>query len=250
MILKNNDARMTLVQHLTDLRRCLIRSIIGLGIGLVTTLYFAKDIFLFLQKPLQNALPTNSSFIATTPLEAVITYLQVALLAGLFLTSPYLLYQVWLFVAPGLYAREKKLAFLFVSLTSFFFIGGAVFGYFVIFPVGFKFFVTTLEGTNITLLPRMEDYFGFIAKMLLTFGCIFETPLILISLSLMGILPLPMLRKARRYVLVLVFLIAGVLTPGPDVFSQFLLAVPLLALYELSLIFIWILGKKKTAVSP
>ena len=238
----------SLVQHLTELRTCLIRSLAGLLVGVLLTLYFSKDIFRILQQPLMNVLPAGSTFIATSPLEALITYLQVSLLAGVFLSAPYVFYQIWIFIAPGLYVKEKKMALLFAGFASFFFIGGALFGYFLIFPVGFKFFVTALEGTGIQFLPQMENYLGFISKMLLTFGIIFELPLLIVGTAQMGLIKREMLTKARRYVLVAIFLLAGILTPGPDVLSQSLLAVPLLGLYELSILAVWILEKRNSSL--
>ena len=238
------EKKLSLVEHLTELRTGLIRASISLVASTLLCLYFSKSIFRFLQRPLQEVLPAGTPFITTSPLEALTTYLKVSLLAGVFLSSPFILYQVWRFVAPGLYVNEKKWALVFVTSTTFFFVGGALFGYFAIFPVGFRFFVAALEGTGIQLLPQMEDYLGFISKMLLTFGLIFEMPLLLILLARLGIIRLEMLTKARRYVLVFLFLIAGLLTPGPDVLSQFLLAVPLLILYELSILAIWLMEKK------
>lgn len=243
------EKRLTLIQHLTDLRSCLIRSAIALIIGTGLSLYFSKEIFHTLQRPLLAVMPTGSAFIATNPLEAFVTYLKVSLLTGLFLSSPFVIYQIWRFVAPGLYLREKKMALGFVSLASLFFIGGAVFGYTTIFPIGFRFFVAALEGTGIQFLPQMKDYLGFISKMLLTFGLIFEMPLVIVMLSRIGIIRLEMLQKARRYVLVLMFLIAGILTPGPDILSQFLLAVPLLILYELSVMVVWFLDRRSRSSS-
>lgn len=237
-------SKQTLLEHLTDLRGCFIRSFIALGLGTLATLLFSREIFHFLQGPLLDVMPSGSGFIATTPLEAFITYLKAALLAGIFLASPFILYQVWRFIAPGLYAHEKKTAALFVMLATVFFAGGGFFGYFVIFPVGFKFFVSALEGTDIQFLPRMEDYFGFISKMLLTFGLLFEMPLTIVLLARIGLIRLEALKRARRYVLVLMFLIAGILTPGPDVFSQLLLALPLLLLYELSILAVWSLKRR------
>lgn len=235
------------MQHLTELRSCLISSSIALFTGTGLCLYFSKDIFALLQRPLLRVMPSQTGFIATTPLEALITYLRVAFLAGIFFASPVVLYQVWRFVAPGLYKSEKLLALFFVSSATLFFVGGAFFGYFVIFPVGFRFFVSALEGTNITFMPRMEDYLGFISKMLLTFGAVFEMPLILVFLARIGLVGLPALKKARRYVLVLMFLIAGFLTPGPDVLSQLLLAIPLLLLYELSILLVWMTKRKSSS---
>jgi sec-independent protein translocase protein TatC len=239
------DSKQSFTHHLIELRRCLIRSVIALFAGMGISLYFSKDIFTQLQQPLLRVMPAQTSFIATNPLEGMITYLKVAFLAGIFITSPVILYQVWSFVAPGLYKKERLMAFSFVLASTILFVGGALFGYFVIFPVGFKFFVAALEGTGITFMPRMEDYLSFISKMLLTFGAIFEMPLLLVLLARLGLVRLEALRKARRYVLVVTFLIAGVLTPGPDILSQVLLAVPLLFLYEFSLILIWMMEKKK-----
>lgn len=238
------EERQTLIQHLTDLRTALIRSSIALTISMLACLYFSKGIFRFLQAPLLKVMPEGTSFIATNPLEGMVTYLKVALLAGVFAAAPVILYQVWTFVAPALYKNEKKMAFAFVLFSSAFFIGGAWFGYAVIFPVGFKFFVAALEGTGIRFLPQMEDYLGFISKMLLTFGLIFELPVILVILSRIGLVNATMLSKSRRYVLVGTFLVAGVLTPGPDVLSQFLLAAPLLVLFELSIVAVRVLQKK------
>lgn len=236
--------KLTLIQHLTELRRSLIRSAIALTASTLLCLYFSKEIFRYLQRPLLAVMPEGSGFIATTPLEGLITYLKVSLLAGLFLASPFILHQVWRFVAPGLYRKEKRLAGAFVLLSTLSFVGGALFGYYVIFPVGFKFFVTALQGTEIRFLPQMKEYLGFISKMLLTFGVVFEMPLILILLAKIGIISHRSLSKARKYVLVLMFLVAGLLTPGPDVLSQFLLAVPLLILYELSALAVWVMERR------
>lgn len=240
-----NRAKQTLIEHLAELRSSLIRSLLALVAGMGICLYFAKEIFQFLQRPLQEVMPAGSHFIATSPLEAMITYLQVALLAGIFVSSPVIFYQIWRFVAPGLFPHEKKWAGSFVGLATLFFVGGALFGYFVIFPIGFRFFVTILAGTGIQLLPQMKEYFGFIAKMLLTFGILFEVPVILTLLARLGIVHHTQLAGIRRYVLVLTFLVAGILTPGPDLLSQSLLALPLLGLYEVSLLAVRLLEKKK-----
>ncbi len=238
------EQKLSLVQHLTALRGCLIRGSLALIATSLVSLYFSKQIFEFLQQPLIRHFHAGSSFIATSPLEAVVTYLKVGLLSGLFLSSPFLLYQVWLFIAPGLYAKERRYAMTFVGSSTLLFVGGAAFGYYVIFPFGFDFFVSLLTGTQIQFLPRMEDYLGFVTKMLLTFGGIFELPLILVALAVMGVVHHKQLASWRRYVLVLTFLVGGILTPGPDVMSQFLMSVPLLILYEVSLLIIRFIEKK------
>ncbi|MBI2067599.1 MAG: twin-arginine translocase subunit TatC [Deltaproteobacteria bacterium] len=223
-----SEKKLSLTAHLIELRIRLIRSFIALGAGVAGSLYFSKEIFSWLQKPLLDVLPSNSSFITTNPVEPMIIYLKVSLLAGLFLSSPFIFYQLWRFISPGLFPGEKKIAFSFVLFSTLFFVGGALFGYFVIFPIGFQFFVALLVGTDIQLLPHMREYLGFISKMLLTFGLVFEMPVLLTLLARMGLVTRDQLKKARRYVIVLSFLIAGLLTPGPDVFSQLLLALPLL----------------------
>lgn len=240
-----SEKKQSLVEHLTEFRKGLIRSLIAIGLGMGVSLYFSKDIFRILQKPLLSVLPQSSVFIATGPIEALVTYLQVALLSGLFVSLPFIFYQVWIFVAPALYVNEKKLALSFSFFASLFFSGGALFGYFLIFPVGFKFFVTALEGTGIQFLPQMQDYLSFISRMLLIFGVVFEIPLLIVGLAKTGLIKLHMLNKAQRYVLVLIFLVAGILTPGPDVLSQFLLAIPLLILYEVSVLAVWLMERKK-----
>lgn len=237
--------RLSLIQHLEELRKRLIYVLLSLGGGMLLCLYFSKEIFRFLQQPLLSVMPPGSAFIATSPLEAFVTYLQVSLLAGAFVSCPFVLYQFWKFVAPGLYQKEKGLAAGFVFFSTLFFVGGALFGYYGIFPIGFQFFVSALEGTGIQFLPQMKNYLGFIARMLLTFGLIFEMPLVIVLLARAGIVRRETLSKARRYVLVAAFLVAGILTPGPDVLSQLLLAMPLLLLYELSVLAVRVMESRK-----
>ncbi len=238
------DRRLTFTAHLTELRSCLIRSLIALAVGMTVSLIFAKDIFRFLQKPLLEVMPPDSGFIATLPFEALIAYLKVGALAGVFLASPVILHQIWKFVAPGLHERERRTTLLFTILSTIFFVGGALFGYFEIFPVGFKFMVGTLNGTGIRFLPQMKDYLSFISRMLLVFGGIFEMPLVILLLAKAGLVKAEMLRRSRRYVIVALFLVAGILTPGPDVLSQLLLAIPLLVLFELSVIGVKIMERR------
>ncbi|MDO8461474.1 MAG: twin-arginine translocase subunit TatC [Deltaproteobacteria bacterium] len=225
-----------LLEHLIELRRCLIRSGSAVLACLGITLYFSKEIFSVLEKPMKQALPAGSSFIVTGPVEAITSYLKVALIAGIFLASPFIFHQVWRFVAPGLYNKERKGALGFVLVASLLFIGGAAFGYFIVFPAGFPFFISILEGTGIQYWPKMESYLDFTIKLLVGFGLAFLFPLFLVILAKVGVVTHQQLSKARRYVLVFIFLLAGVLTPGPDVLSQCLLAIPLLALYEMALL--------------
>jgi sec-independent protein translocase protein TatC len=178
--------------------------------------------------------------------EAFFTYLKVALLAGIIVSSPMILYQFWMFVAPGLYKKERRMMAPIVLLSSFFFIGGALFGYFIVFPWGFKFFLGFATET-IRPLPSMKEYFAFSAKLLLAFGLVFELPLVLTFLARLGIVSVDFLKRNRKYALLLFFAGAAILTP-PDVVTQVMMAVPLMVLYEISIIGAKIFGKKKSEV--
>jgi sec-independent protein translocase protein TatC len=185
----------------------------------------------------------GDSLIFTGLPEAFFTYLKVAFLAGLMLAAPVIIYEFWIFVAPGLYDKEKKLLLPIVFLSTFFFMGGALFGYFLVFPWGFKFFLGFATET-IRPMPSMKEYLGFSAKLLLAFGLVFELPLVITFLARLGIVSVDFLKKNRKYALLLFFLGAAILTP-PDVVTQIMMALPLMLLYEISIIGARIFGKKK-----
>ena len=199
--------------------------------------------FGILVQPLVRVMKDGESLIYTGLPEAFFTYLKVSFLAGLIVASPLLLYQFWMFVAPGLYQKERRLMIPIVILSSFFFIGGALFGYFVVFPWGFKFFLGFATDT-IRPLPSMKEYFGFSAKLLLAFGLVFELPLVITFLAKLGIVSVDFLKKNRKYALLLFFAGAAILTP-PDVVTQILMALPLMVLYEISILGAKVFGKKK-----
>lgn len=225
------DAETPIVAHLRELRKCLTKSLLALVITFSLSLAYAKEIFDWLCRPMQRVLPQQSFFIATHPVEAWLTYFKTALMAGFFAASPVLFYQLWRFISPGLYKSEQKLSLLFVFFSSLLFTGGAFFGYEVVFPIGFEYFVGVIQDTEIQFLPRMEDYLAFVFKMLLAFGISFELPLFIYFLGLMGLVSLAGLKAFRKYWIVLALTLAAILTP-PDVVSQILLAIPLLMLYE------------------
>jgi sec-independent protein translocase protein TatC len=157
--------------------------------------------------------------------------------------SPIILYQFWMFVAPGLYKKERRMLAPVVLLSSLFFIGGALFGYFFVFPWGFKFFIGFATDT-IRPLPSMKEYFGFSAKLLLAFGLVFELPLVLTFMARLGIVSVDFLKKNRKYAILLIFTAAAILTP-PDVITQIMMALPLMVLYEISIIGARMFGKRK-----
>jgi sec-independent protein translocase protein TatC len=186
---------------------------------------------------------TGDKIIFTGLPEAFFTYLKVAFLSGIILAAPVIFYQFWIFVAPGLYKKEKRLLIPIVTLSTLFFVGGALFGYFVVFPYGFKFFLGFSSDT-IKALPSMREYLSFSAKLLLAFGLVFELPLIITFLARLGLVSVEFLKKNRKYALLLFFVGAAILTP-PDVVTQIMMALPLMVLYEISIFGARIFGKKK-----
>jgi sec-independent protein translocase protein TatC len=229
--------------HLEELRKRLIACFIAAGIGFVISYGFKEKLFQILTKPLIAVMKTGDNIIFTNLPEAFFTYLKVAFLAGIMLAAPVIFYQFWMFVAPGLYSKERRLFIPIVVLSSFFFIGGALFGYFIVFPWGFKFFLGFSTET-IKALPSMREYLSFSAKMLLAFGLVFELPLVITFLAKLGIVSVEFLKKNRKYALLLFFVGAAILTP-PDVVTQIMMALPLMVLYEVSIVGARIFGKKK-----
>jgi sec-independent protein translocase protein TatC len=233
---------MPLTAHLEELRRRLIICAIAVGIGFGGSYYFAPEMFEILMAPLAEALPPESTLIFTGVTEAFFTFLKVAILAGVFASSPLLLYEIWAFVAPGLYAKEKKYVIPFVIFSTLFFVGGALFGYFVVFPYGFK-FLLGFATEAIRPMPRIKEYFSLASKLLLAFGVVFELPLFVFFLTKMGLVTHRFLIKQFKYALLIMFSISAILTP-PDVVTQLMMAGPLLALYGVSIIVAKVFGKK------
>ncbi|MFO7495760.1 MAG: twin-arginine translocase subunit TatC [Desulfobacterales bacterium] len=220
--------------HLEELRKRLIVCFIAVGIGFVGAYGFKEKLFQVLTAPLIRVMKSGDTLIFTNLPEAFFTYLKVSLLAGLMLAAPVILYQFWMFVAPGLYQRERRVLLPIVFLSSLFFLGGALFGYFIVFPWGFQFFLG-FATEHIRPLPSMREYLSFSAKLLLAFGIVFEMPLVLTAMARLGIVSVGFLKKNRKYAILLFFIGAAVLTP-PDVVTQIMMALPLMLLYEVSII--------------
>lgn len=233
-----------LYRHIAALRQLLVRSFIAILILLTVTGFFAKDLYAILAHPLVSVLPPGSHFITTHPIEAWYTYFKTAIFTALFLATPVIFFEIWRFIVPGLHPSEKKI-FLgaFLSSSTLFLVGG-IFGYFIAFPFGLNYFTSVLNGTNILFLPRMEDYLGFAFQMLMAFGIIFETPLFLILLALLGLASSHTLSSFRRYYIVLAFILAAILTP-PDMISQIMMGIPMLLLYEVGVVGVWLIEKKR-----
>ncbi|RJQ51279.1 MAG: twin-arginine translocase subunit TatC [Desulfobacteraceae bacterium] len=237
------DEKLPFTAHLEELRNRLIKSFIAIAIGFAVSYGFKEKLFDILARPLIQVMREGDTLIFTGLPEAFFTYLKVAFLSGVLLASPVLFYQFWMFIAPGLYRKERQLLVPILVLSTFFFAAGALFGYFIVFPFGFKFFLGFATET-IRPLPSMKAYLSFSAKLLLAFGFIFELPLVLIFLARLGIVSVDFLKKNRKYAILLAFIVGAILTP-PDVITQILMALPLITLYEISIIGARIFGKKE-----
>ena len=242
MATNETDSKMPFTEHLEELRRRLIICFVAVGIGFVISYFFAKQIFEILMRPLIKAMPPGEGLIFTALPEAFITYLKVALLTGIGLASPVIIYQFWRFLAPGLYNRERRALFPIVLFSTVFFLGGALFGYFVVFPFGFKFFIG-FASDSIRALPSIREYLKFATKLLFAFGFIFELPLFAFFLARLGLITAETLRKKQKYAILIIFMLAAILTP-PDVVTQVMMAGPLLILYELSVWIVKVFARK------
>ena len=234
---------MPLTAHLEELRTRLIRALLAIAIGFAACYGFSEPLVVFLIRPLQSIRPEQSLVIGTGVTDAFFTKLKVAAVAGIFLASPAVFYQAWQFVAPGLYERERRVALPFSLAASFFFVTGAAFCYYAVFPVAFRFFLEQFTSIDIAPQIRVNEYLSFVSRMLLAFGATFELPVATFFLARIGLVTHRMMLAVWRYAIVVIFIVAAVLTPGPDVASQMLMATPLLILYGLSIGIAYLVGR-------
>jgi sec-independent protein translocase protein TatC len=238
----HDEDKIPFTSHLDELRRRLIIAFIAVAIGFVAAYGFKEYLFEILVRPLKLVMAEGDTLIFTNLPEAFFTYLKVAFLTGIGLASPVIIYQFWMFVAPGLYDKEKRMLLPIVFLSTLFFVGGALFGYFIVFPYGFEFFLGFATET-IRPMPSMKEYLSFAAKLLLAFGVVFELPLVITFMAKLGLVTVPFLKRNRKYAILLFFAGAAILTP-PDVVTQVMMALPLMLLYEISIIGARIFGRK------
>ena len=253
-----DDKPMPLLDHLMELRTRLLWSVGAFGLAFALCYYFSAQIYGFLARPLADILQQQGGgerrMIFTALYEAFFTYLKVAFFGAVFFSFPVWATQLWLFVAPGLYRSEKRAVYPFIIASPFLFVLGAALAYYFIFPLAWRFFITfeTPPGEGalpIQLEAKVSEYLSLVMQMILAFGVAFQMPVLLTLLCRVGILDVATLKKGRRYAIVGMFVVAAVLTP-PDVISQIGLAVPLLALYELSILAaVWMTPKKPAATT-
>jgi len=227
-------AQETFMSHLVELRSRLLRAIVAVAIILLCLFPWAKDIYAVLAAPLLKALPSGATMIATDVTGTFLVPLKVTLMAAFLLALPYVLWQAWAFVAPGLYQHEKRLALPVIVSSFVFFLIGMAFAYFFVFPIAFGFFASYTPA-GVTMMTDIDKYLSFVLTMFIAFGVTFEVPVVVIVLVRLNLVTLAKLRSIRSYVIVGAFVVGAIFTP-PDVVSQLLLAVPLWLLYELGLV--------------
>jgi sec-independent protein translocase protein TatC len=245
--LELDSGRMSFLEHLDELRTRLIAALIATAVGCVVAFIFLdRYIFPFIMLPMQQMLPDGGKLITTEASEFFMLWLKVGFLAGLLVAMPFILYQVWLFVAPGLYSHEKRFAIPFVFFASIFFFGGALFSHYVAFRVTWGFFIR-FNPDFVEFMPRIGPAFGLYVKMLLACGAVFQMPVLVFALARMGVVTGRFLLRNFKYATLIIVILGAVLSPGGDIASQMVLAGPMMVLYIFSIGIAFVFQKRRPA---
>ncbi|HEX6634104.1 MAG TPA: twin-arginine translocase subunit TatC [Usitatibacter sp.] len=239
----SEDVQESFLSHLIELRTRLVRSLLAVGIVAMPMLYFSSELYDLLAMPLIHSLPQGSRMIATGVITPFLIPMKIAVMAAFLVSLPYVLYQAWAFVAPGLYSHEKRLALPLVVSSTLLFVVGMLFCYFVVFRKVFA-FIAHFAPKSISVAPDIEAYFNFVLGMFLAFGLAFEVPVVVVVLVISGLVTVEQLREWRGYVVVAIFVVAAVVTP-PDVVSQISLALPMCLLYEAGIVFAQLASRRR-----
>jgi len=242
-------ARMTFLEHLDELRRRLMISAAAIGIGCAISFTFVNQIYRFIMHPLSVLLPPGSKMIFTEPTEAFVLYLKLAFLSGLILALPVVLLQTWMFIAPGLYAKEKRYAIPFIVLATVGFVGGAAFSHYLAFPWMWK-FLASFANEDLMFAPKIQPVFGLYMRMVIAMGLVFQMPAVVYVLARIGLVTPRFLIRNVKYAILIIFVAAAVITPSGDMLTQTLLAGPMIGLYFISIFIAWAFGKKRRAPDP
>jgi len=238
-----SGAKMSFLEHLDELRKRLINACIAIGVGFLVSFAFVDRIFNFIFAPTRKVLPPGVTLAYTRPAEAFSLYIQVALIAGILLAAPAVMYQVWLFIAPGLYAKEKRFAIPFVVLTTGGFFLGAWFNHAIAFP-SMMWFFGSFNSTNLQFIPKVEDTFDLYLTMVLWMGVVFQMPTLVFFLAKMHLVTARFLWQQLRYAILLTFIVAAVITPTGDPMNQMIFAAPMIALYLVSIVIAWLVNPR------
>jgi sec-independent protein translocase protein TatC len=236
---------MSFLEHLEELRIRLVRSMIALVVGFGACWGFSERIFHFIAGPLRRAYPTVQ-FIATSPTETFMLFMKMSFFAGIFLVSPFVLWQIWAFIAPGLYAHEKRYGLPFILFGAAFFIIGGAFGHYILFPMTFGFLSQIGKG-DVTFMPKISEYFTFYSWFLLGIGVVFQLPVVIFVLARIGLVTAGFLFRQTKYAVLAAFVISAIITPTGDMVTQTALAVPIIGLYLIGVVVAFFFGKPRKA---
>jgi sec-independent protein translocase protein TatC len=239
-----SDGKMGFLDHLDELRKRIIRSCLAIAVGMLVAFVFIDRIVTFVLAPTRRMLPPGTKLIYTSPGEAFGLYINIALIAGVLIAAPLIMFQVWRFIAPGLYAKEKKFAVPFVVLTTVGALAGAAFSHYILFPYLIAFF-GTFSSPDLAFMPRVEDAFDLYTKMLLGMVVVFQIPTLAFFLAKMRLITAGFLWRNMKYAFLIIFIIAAVLTPTADPWNQTVFAAPMVGLYLISILIVWIVQPKR-----
>lgn len=240
---------MSFLDHLTELRKRLLWCVLAIFVLFIPAYTFSSDIFNYLMSPIIENLPEGSSLIFTMPAEGFMTYLKVSFFAALFAAVPFILYQAWKFVAPGLYKHEKLIVIPFISFGTMFFLFGAAFCYYVAAPKAFQFLLNEYSSEYVKAFPSIKEALSFFMALLLGFGLIFEFPLVVFVLARLGLVTSGWLRKQWKYAILISAVAAAFLTPTTDAVSMMFMFVPIVVFYGLGILVAWLFGKERKKAS-
>lgn len=237
------EGRMSFLEHLDELRKRITHVVGALLVGFLVAFAFIDKVFAFVYQRLTTNIP-GGKLIFTEPGEAFFLWIKIALVSGVLIASPYIMLQVWLFIAPGLYAKEKRLAIPFVVSSSGLFVAGAAFSHYVLFPAAWTFFAG-FSNSYMEFMPRVEPVWDMYVKLLLAMGLVFQMPVIMFVLARLGVVSAGFLVRNIKYAVLLIFIIAAVITPDGSPVNQFLVGAPMVVLYLVGILVVWIFGKSK-----
>ncbi len=236
---------MTFLEHLEELRQALVKALAGLLIVSIICAFFSSRLLQLISDPIIKILPKDSSLVFTGLPDPFFIYVKVVILAAVIITLPWIIYQLWRFIRPGLHEHEKKYAIPFIIAATVLFYAGAAFAYFLVFPAAFKFFLSW-GSEDLKPMIAIREYISLVILLMLAFGAVFETPIVIVFLGLLGVVNSSILKTGRRYFVVFSFVIAAILTPTPDVINQTMMAVPLLLFYEVGIYILVLIERQRS----
>ena len=240
----SSGAKMSFLEHLDELRKRIVNALIAVLVGILISFTFISRIYSFMMAPTMRQLPPGSRLIYTEPGEAFSLYIQLSMIVGAILASPFIMYQLWMFVAPGLYQNEKKLAIPFVLLSTLGFVGGAVFNHYIMFPWMMAFFAS-FNTNDLQFMPKLDSVFSLYTKFLLAMAAVFQMPTLVFFLAKMRLITARFLLQQFKYAVLLTFIISAVITPTGDPVTQTVFAAPMIGLYVLGIGIAWLVGPKR-----